>query len=105
MVFGSRTFTVPALTLCRAEYLLVQSERREEMTDLHDLVFGQIASPRRSEGDGLAVDGHGPIASMCLMNLAKPPEQRTHVVPLNVVTKRVTEQFLSGNSVVMVQLD
>jgi hypothetical protein len=42
---------------------------------------------------------------MRLVHLAETREQRTDVVPLNVVTQWVTEQLLGGEAMVMVQLD
>jgi hypothetical protein len=42
---------------------------------------------------------------MRFIDLAETREERTDVVPLNVVTQRVTEKPLGGNSVVMIQLE
>jgi hypothetical protein len=39
---------------------------------------------------------------MRLVDFAKARQQRTDVVPLNVVIQRVTEQFLGGDAVVMI---
>lgn len=39
---------------------------------------------------------------MSLVDFAETGQQRTDVMPLNVVVQRVTEQFLSGDTVVMI---
>jgi hypothetical protein len=39
------------------------------------------------------------------VHLAESSEKRADVVPLDVVTQRMTEESLSGQAVVMVQLD
>jgi hypothetical protein len=42
---------------------------------------------------------------MRLVHLAKAPEQRADVVPLDVVTERMAKEFLGSEAMVMVQLD
>ena len=36
------------------------------------------------------------------MHFTEAREQRTHVVPLDVVIQRVTKEFLSGDTVVVI---
>lgn len=42
---------------------------------------------------------------MRFVNLTEASEQRTHVMPLNVVIQRVPEYLLGGHAVVVIQLD
>ena len=91
--------------LGRGQLLFRQSEGPKEVTNSYHLVFRQVAISIRAKGDGFAFDRDGPIATVRLVNYTKTCQQRAHVVPLNVVIQWVTKQLLSGNAVVMVQLD
>ena len=42
---------------------------------------------------------------MRLMNLTEAAQQRTNVVPLNIVIQRVSKDFLKCQAVVVVQLE
>ena len=89
----------------RGDFPRPHSGSFEEAANLDDLILRQVASPDRAERDGLTFHGHSPIAPVCLVNFSETSEQRTDIDPLNVVIKRVSEQLLGGDAVMVIQLE
>jgi hypothetical protein len=77
----------------------------KKASNLDDLIFAQITGAARAKRKYFAVQGDGPIAIVCFVHITETLKQHAHVVPLDVVIKRVSEDLLDGNSVVVIQLD
>ncbi|HEV7958751.1 MAG TPA: hypothetical protein VGP11_04730, partial [Acidimicrobiales bacterium] len=86
----------------RGQRLLRQTEGSKKVSNPHHLIFGEFACAGGPERHCLTFDRYRPIPSVRLVHLAKASEQRTHVMPLNIVVQRVTKEFLSGDTVVMI---
>jgi hypothetical protein len=85
--------------------LLGEPERTQEVTNLDDLFLGEVARTSWTKRDRLALHGDRLISAVRLVYLAETSEERTHVVPLNVATKRMRKEFLGSEAVVVIQLD
>jgi len=99
----TRTWSIRQLR--RPHLIFAESERSQEITDLDNLIFREVTRPSRTKRERFAFHGDRPIPSMRLVDFAKASEQRTHVVPLDVVVQWVTEELLGSYAVVVIQLD
>lgn len=82
-----------------------QSYASKKMSDLDDLIFREIATSRRTKRDRLAVQSDCPITAVRFMYFATATQQRTDIVPLNIVIQRMSENLLHGEAMVVVQLE
>ena len=94
----------PPKILCGAQPLGSVTDRSQKVTNLYHLIFREIAGARGTERDRIAINGHRPISTMRFVNFTESSEQRTHVVPLNVVIQRVTKNLQQRHAVVVIQL-